>query len=64
MDNVKKPTKQANHSWVVYRLCGTPAQMIGIVYDQPDEQAAIERAIEECRVPENQRDRPVAWPRD
>jgi hypothetical protein len=39
---------------------GTPAQLIGIVYEQPDEQAAINRAIEEFNVPANQRDRLIA----
>jgi hypothetical protein len=60
----KRPTKQSNHSWSVYRLRGTPAQLIGIVYDQPDEQAAIQRAIEEFKVPANQRDRLIARRRD
>ena len=60
----KRQTKQPNHSWSVYRLRGTPAQLIGIVYDQPDEQAAIKRAIEEFKVPPNQRNRLIAQRRD
>jgi hypothetical protein len=60
----KRPTKPPNHSWSVYRLRGTPAQLVGIVYDQPDEQAAIKRAIQEFNVPENQRDRLIARRRD
>jgi hypothetical protein len=60
----KQPTKQSNHSWSVYRLRGTPAQLIGIVYDQADEQAAIQQAIEECDMPEHQRDRLIARRRD
>jgi hypothetical protein len=40
------------------------AQLVGIVYDQPDEQAAIKRAIEEFKVPANQRDRLIARQRD
>ena len=60
----KRPTKQPNHSWSVYRLRGTPAQLIGIVYDQSDEQAAIERAIDEFKVPQNQRSRLIARRRD
>ena len=60
----KRPTKQPDHSWAVYRLRGTPAQLIGIVHDQPDEQAAINHAIEEFKVPANQRDRLIARRRD
>ena len=45
-------------------LRGTRAQFVGIVYDQPDEQAAIRQAIEEFKVPANQRDRPMAQRRD
>jgi hypothetical protein len=35
----KRPTKQ--HSWAVYHIRGTPAQFVGIVYDQPDDRAAL-----------------------
>jgi hypothetical protein len=49
----KRPSKRLNHTWSVYRLRGTPAQLIGVVYDQPDEQTAIKRAIEQFEVPEN-----------
>jgi hypothetical protein len=58
----KRPTtiKQPTHSWAIYHLKGTPAQFIGIVFDQPDEQAAIRAAIEEFKVPENLRDRLLA----
>jgi hypothetical protein len=50
-----KPTsKQHNSSWRIYRLRGTPAQLIGLVHDQPDEQAAIKVAFEQFKTPENQ----------
>ena len=44
----KRPTKQPEgHSWAVYHIRGTPAQFVGLVYDAPDEQAAIAKAIEQ-----------------
>jgi hypothetical protein len=60
----KHPTKQQNLSWAVYHIRGTPAQLVGIVDDQPDEQAAIKRAIDEYKVPESQRGRLIARRRD
>ena len=48
----------------IYRLRGTLAQLIGIVYDQPDEQGAIKKAIEEYEVPANQHERLIARRRD
>jgi hypothetical protein len=59
-----RPTKRPTHSWAIYRLRGTPAQFIGVVYDQPDEQAAIKEVIEEYDVPANQHDRLLARRRD
>jgi hypothetical protein len=57
----KRPTtKQQNNSWAIYRVRGTPAQFIGIVYNQPNERAAIMQAIQEFKVPVNQRNRLIA----
>jgi hypothetical protein len=43
----KRPTKpQHTHSWAVYHIKGTPAKLVGIIDDAPDEQTAIERAID------------------
>jgi hypothetical protein len=65
IDFPKGGTKQQrNHSWAIYHIRGTPAQFIGLVFDQPDEQSAIAKAIEEYNVPANQRDRLMARRRD
>ena len=60
----RRPTEQRTYTWLVYRFRGTPAQLVGIVYDQPDEQSAIAKAIEEFKVPANQRGRLIAQRRD
>jgi hypothetical protein len=60
----KRPTKPELHSWAVYRLKDTPAQLVGIVWNQPDEKSAIAAAIEEYKVPPNQRGRLIAQRRD
>jgi hypothetical protein len=60
----KRPTKQQTHSWAVYHIRGTRAQLGGILYDQPNEGAAIQQAIEEHEVPANLRNRLIAQRRD
>jgi hypothetical protein len=45
----KRPNKKPNHSWSIYRLRGTPAQFIGIVYDRPDQEAASSKRSRNLR---------------
>jgi hypothetical protein len=59
----KRTSKQHKHSLAVYHIRGTPARFVGI-FDAPDEQTAIKKAIEEFQVPENQRGRLIARWRD
>ncbi|HEY2231724.1 MAG TPA: hypothetical protein VGI22_29085 [Xanthobacteraceae bacterium] len=56
----KRPTKQQLHSRAIYHLKGTPAHLVGIVADRPDEESAIKTAIEDFKVPANQRNRLIA----
>jgi hypothetical protein len=60
----KRPTKQQTYSWAVYHIRGTPAQFVGLVYDQPDEAAAIAKAIEQYEIPETLRNRLIVQRRD
>jgi hypothetical protein len=60
----KRPTKEQAHSWAVFHIRGTPAQFIGLVWNAPDEQSAIAKAIEQYEVPENLRGRLIARRRD
>jgi hypothetical protein len=48
----KRPTKQEPevHSWASTNIKHMPAQIVGIIADEPDEKTAIERAIFEFQV--------------
>ena len=52
--------KPRGHSWSVYHLKSTPAKLVGIIDNTPNEQTAIARAIEEYDVPPNERGRLIA----
>jgi hypothetical protein len=59
---VKKPTTPPqDKSWSIYRLRGTLAAFVGIVY-APDEKTAIAKAIEEFKIAPAHHGRIIAKP--
>jgi hypothetical protein len=40
----KQPTKRHLHSWAVHHIKGTPAKLVGTVYDQPLSQLSNKRS--------------------
>jgi hypothetical protein len=60
----KQPTEKYLHSWAVYHIKGTPAKLVGMVYDQPNADSAIKQAIVEYNVPLYERGRLIAVRRD
>ncbi len=52
------------YSWRIYNLKGTPAKFIGIVFEQPDAESAIRKAIADYAVPPDQRGKLIAQRRD
>ena len=60
----KRPTKVPElHGWAVYHIAAKQ-KFVGFVHDQPDADAAIKAAIEEYKVPPNERGRLLARRRD
>jgi hypothetical protein len=55
------PAPRENRGWSVYRLRGTPAAFLGIVY-APDEKTAIAKAIIEFKIDAAHRARLIARP--
>jgi hypothetical protein len=46
-----RPPRNLTTPWAIYHIRGTPAQFVGIVYDAPNEESAIKKAIEEYDYP-------------
>jgi hypothetical protein len=57
------PIKE-HHSWAVYHIKGTPAKLVGIIDDAPDEKTATELAIVNYQVLVNERGRLLARRRE
>jgi hypothetical protein len=43
----RAPARQQTHSWAVCHINGTPAKLVGIIYNALDQQTAVARAIVE-----------------
>ncbi len=64
----KRTTKQPRtrmqlHTWAVYHIA-SKLKFVGLVHNQSDAESAIRQAIEEYKVPPNERDRLMAQRRD
>lgn len=64
----KRPTKQSQprtqlHTWAVYHIA-SKLKLVGLAHNQSDAKWTIRQAIEEYKVPSNQRDRLMAQRRD
>jgi hypothetical protein len=60
----KRPAKpELEVHWTVFHIAAKQ-KFVGFVHDQPDEQSAIKAAIEEYKVPPNERGRLMAQRRE
>ncbi len=59
----KRSKPPATYTWAVYHIAAKQ-KFVGRVHNQPDEAAAIKAAIEEFKVPPNERERLLAKRRD
>ena len=53
-----------NYNWAIYHTQQAPARLVSFVDNQPNELAAIARAIKERKIPAHERDGLVARRRD